>query len=66
MQLIYKKIIYLQKYCQKDINTKNTLIEKYANLEINAKDNRNNFQVFTQGINKEEKLMLFINFYALY
>ena len=43
MQLIYKKIIYLQKYCQKDINTKNTLIEKYANLEINAKDNRNNF-----------------------
>lgn len=34
MQLIYKKIIYLQEYCQKDINTKNTCTEKYTNLQL--------------------------------
>lgn len=43
MQLIYKKIIYLQEYCQKDINTKNTCTEKYTNLQINTKININYF-----------------------
>ena len=56
MQLIYKKIIYLQKYCQKDINTKNIITEKHTHLEINAKDNRNNFRLLPRELIKKKSL----------